>query len=50
MKKYAIFAICAAKSGPGGPSKVIVMSTMATVGPAARKLLKKMAKETRMAM
>jgi hypothetical protein len=40
----------ALKSGPGGPKKDSVVLTMATEGPAARKLLKKMAQETSTAM
>ena len=48
VKKYAIFAIAAENVGMGGatPVKSIVISTMATVGPAAKKLQKNMARHT----
>lgn len=46
VKKYAIFEMCFVKEGPGGPKKSIVVSTMATVGPAAKKLHITIAKQT----
>lgn len=48
VKKYAILAMAAGKPGIGGatPVKPIVMSTIATVGPAARKLQKNIAAQT----
>lgn len=50
VKKYAAFATLLLRSELAGPKKSVVMLRMATVGPAAKKLLKKMADETRTAM
>jgi hypothetical protein len=50
VKKYAAFATLLSRSELAELKKSVVMLRMATVGPAARKLPKKMANETRTAM
>ena len=50
VKKNATLEICDENNGPGGPKKDSVMLTIATVGPAARKLHRTMAAQTTIAM